>query len=520
MNTLLPDKAKKIDELVAAMIEGASDTAIEQLETLLRDDPAAQVCYLRQRDLHDALRWNTDADAARDTMQRMRIESVKEATLVVAGRINAWAVGLAVAAAIALVGAAAGVYFLAVAPDVAPPQPAPVPLATLIENTGGRLTTPHGYASEGREYTAGEYALDAGYAQFVLTNRVTVDLRGDTRLYMHNPMRLSLTRGQAEFTVPRGAEGFTVNLPEGVRVMDLGTQFAVGIRADGSTELAVLDGSVRAFYGDATDDRVGDGAIYHIDPIAGAKRIVEPLAIDPAILAKQEAFTVVEDLELGRKGWQRVYAVNVGGVSETHTIRGVVFDPSETPDGVAGLTVRSNQVMQQWGIAPEFGDHNDAAALASVMHDIRWSSPKTSAPRQPDGIAIDAALVPGRTYRLTLMFAENHFAAAGERTFDIVVEGLKLRDEFDVFAAAGGQSRGVALTYTFIAHDDNLDIDLLRGSDAPDGNPILNALALFELNAPEPDPTKLNVNADAVSGEPQTSETETLTPIDSQGDPR
>lgn len=119
----------------------------------------------------------------------------------------------------------------------------PVPVATLIESTGD-LTVPHGYADEGADYAAGDYALSSGRAQFVLTNRVTVDLQGETRLRMHHPGSVYLEKGQAEFKVPKDATGFTVHLPDRSHIVDLGTSFRVEVDEEGRAKLRVLEGSV------------------------------------------------------------------------------------------------------------------------------------------------------------------------------------------------------------------------------------------------------------------------------------
>lgn len=481
MSGLNPNKAERIDELLAAMIEGGVG-ALDELEDLLRDDPAAQLHYLRQRDLHEALRWATDADASRQTMQSMRAEALGESKSAVAGRVGAWRVAIAVAALIAVAGGAVGLYFVVGAGSSGEPigPPPIVPIATLIESTGGTLTTPDGYPRSGHEYGPGDYVLDGGRAEFVLTNRVTVALRGETRLRMRSPSRMILSRGTAEFNVPSGAIGFTVDTPGGARVVDLGTAFAVGIRPDGSAEVAVTEGRVRVEYSDTRAEMVPDGAVYRIDEQTGGVEITEPLAIDPSILARTRSIGSVDDLRLDDDGWRRAYALNMGAAGEARTVRGVTFDGSETLGGIAGVSVASDMAADPWtNRTPEFGDSEHAAAFESIMSSIRWGSERSA-------VRIDLDVTAGHAYRLTLLLSENHFDVTGERAFDIVVEGLRLRDEFDVLAAAEGPSRVVAVEYEFVARDDTLNIELLGGKTAEDGNPILNALTLLEMTPTPP----------------------------------
>ena len=128
-------------------------------------------------------------------------------------------------------------------PDPVDPNQTGPSVATLIHNTGN-LRTPHGYPAEGDDYSAGEYTLASGTAEFMLTNSVNVKLRGDTRLHMRHDMNVSLTRGSAEFVVPPGAKGFTVELPGQSQIIDFGTAFSASIDEAGETRVHVTEGAV------------------------------------------------------------------------------------------------------------------------------------------------------------------------------------------------------------------------------------------------------------------------------------
>ncbi|MCX6621532.1 MAG: malectin domain-containing carbohydrate-binding protein [Acidobacteria bacterium] len=60
--------------------------------------------------------------------------------------------------------------------------------------------------------------------------------------------------------------------------------------------------------------------------------------------------------------------------------------------------------------------------------------------------AINATTGPG-TYWVRLKFAENEFNAPGQRGIDIVINGKKVVDGFDVLATAGGRSKAVDLVF-------------------------------------------------------------------------
>ena len=151
---------------------------------------------------------------------------------------------LIAATLLAACGLAAYLLTTSVDPEPSPPEPSsPPPVATLIQNTGN-LRTPHGYPAEGDDYSAGEYTLSSGTAEFMLTNSVNVKLRGETRMVMRNDMNVALTLGSAAFVVPKDATGFTVHLPDRSKIVDLGTAFRVEVDDAGTTYLRVTEGKV------------------------------------------------------------------------------------------------------------------------------------------------------------------------------------------------------------------------------------------------------------------------------------
>ena len=56
------------------------------------------------------------------------------------------------------------------------------------------------------------------------------------------------------------------------------------------------------------------------------------------------------------------------------------------------------------------------------------------------------SLTPGASYSLRLHFAEIYWTAAGQRLFNVSVNGAAALTNFDVFAAAGGKNKAVVET--------------------------------------------------------------------------
>lgn len=82
--------------------------------------------------------------------------------------------------------------------------------------------------------------------------------------------------------------------------------------------------------------------------------------------------------------------------------------------------------------------------------------------------------VPNGSYSVDLKFAEVWFGAAGQRTFNIVINGSQVAANFDVFAAAGGPNIAVDKTYSVTATNNLIDIQFVPVIS----NPAVNAIAI------------------------------------------
>ncbi len=76
---------------------------------------------------------------------------------------------------------------------------------------------------------------------------------------------------------------------------------------------------------------------------------------------------------------------------------------------------------------------------------------------------------PGTPQTVTLYFAETYWTAAGQRTFDVTLNGKSALTAFDIYAAAGGPNRAIARTFTTTADSSGrVVIQFLKnGADNP-----------------------------------------------------
>jgi ferric-dicitrate binding protein FerR (iron transport regulator) len=110
---------------------------------------------------------------------------------------------------------------------------------------------------EGQRLTAGPVRLLAGNAVLRLDGGTLVMLRGDCDLDLRRDGRVELRRGEITARSADGADGFIVHVP-GTTVVDLGTEFALRVDAQGRTEVHVVEGSVRL---DSADVAAGDSPV-------------------------------------------------------------------------------------------------------------------------------------------------------------------------------------------------------------------------------------------------------------------
>ena len=179
------------------------------------------------------------------------------------------------------------------------------------------------------------------------------------------------------------------------------------------------------------------------------------------------------------------YAIDFAdvGMGGGQTIGDATFTPWESTPGATNVAQNTDSSVFQAGTTA------DDAALKSVVDTGRWAG-------ETNNITSDLTVEPGRQYLLQLIFQEGWNATEpGIRRFNIDVEGVRLRTDFDITAVTGPQTRnmaatpqvdventlGAVLSYNLTAGDDTLNVVLSHGAI---DNPRIEALTLEII--PEP----------------------------------
>ena len=83
----------------------------------------------------------------------------------------------------------------------------------------------------------------------------------------------------------------------------------------------------------------------------------------------------------------------------------------------------------------------------------------------------------GSAQTVTLYFAESYWTAAGQRTFNVAINGQNVLSAFDIFAAAGGANRAVARSFETTANSSGQVVIAFTRAGGPD-NPKVSGVTV------------------------------------------
>jgi hypothetical protein len=147
-------------------------------------------------------------------------------------------------------------------------SPAPHAVASLTKALGARWGEDSNAPSVDAELQPGVLELAEGLVEITLRSGARVVLEAPAEIDLLGPGSAILSRGRAVVHVPPKARGFSLETPH-ARLIDLGTEFGVGVRGNGDTEVQVFQGSVITQWkgpgGEPVDQRLEAGRAIRID---------------------------------------------------------------------------------------------------------------------------------------------------------------------------------------------------------------------------------------------------------------
>ncbi|MBP7051539.1 MAG: hypothetical protein KBE65_11035 [Phycisphaerae bacterium] len=200
--------------------------------------------------------------------------------------------------------------------------------------------------------------------------------------------------------------------------------------------------------------------------------MVAPGALAQNPNVEVSALNSVADLDLSG---EIVYAINFGDTGNPK-LGDVVFTQEEDHPNVTCAISAEGRISAWGGVYPNTGDSHLDALLGGLI----WTNDGPG--RCTTAVAVGGLLV-GASYRLQII---SYDGLGHSRSGDIIVEGDKILENWDVFAAQGSISGkgGSVVIYIFTAGDSTLNI---AGTPIPDDGSMasgFSGLILTKLSGP------------------------------------
>ena len=269
-----PSGEQELLQTIGDLLNGTATAGQrERLNDLLRSDEGARRTYRRYVNLHAALRSYGGAIGAAE-----EIEPAARAVRPAAGgaprrpaadkRGPRWiALLAALATAVVLSGVAVqrtDLFGIRGPSGVA----ADAPVAVVTKAAKARCEGAGETLEVGSQVGPGPLRLTEGFAEITFDSGTRVVLEAPVTLRLVDARTLGLELGRIVAHVPLQARGFSVETPR-ANVVDLGTEFGVGVRDSGDTEVQVFQGVVVTTWkgpgGEDVDRRLEAGQAISID---------------------------------------------------------------------------------------------------------------------------------------------------------------------------------------------------------------------------------------------------------------
>lgn len=237
------DRLERVSLLSSQLLDGIiSEADRAELNELLRGDPETCERYLDLAESHALLVQEHAGDLLPLELAGILPFSIEDDPAAAKKRraSRPWGPVLAAAAALTLL---VNGYLLWRDQPVVEPSNAPG-VAVLSRIVDAVWSEPGHALGEGATVPAGIFKLKSGLAQLEFFSGATLIVEGPAELDLGSEWKITCRSGRLRAFVPEPAQGFTIDTPD-YRAVDLGTEFAVSVGADGHSEVHVVDGEVR-----------------------------------------------------------------------------------------------------------------------------------------------------------------------------------------------------------------------------------------------------------------------------------
>ncbi|MDF1741487.1 MAG: FecR domain-containing protein [Verrucomicrobiales bacterium] len=239
------ERLREIDLLSSRLIEGlSSDEENRRLNDLLKGDPEACERYLEISEIDTLLHEIHDSEHLPKELSElpgfMRDDPIPFPPAKSNPRRSYLAPVIAAAAAFAILLNISFVLWKNSEPE--PSQATGIALLSRLVEP--EWSEPGSGIEEGSVLFPGQFLLQSGLAQIEFFSGASVTVEGPVDLNLISSFEMECHKGKLRAFVPEPAQGFSVRTPD-YEAVDLGTEFALSVGSEGSSEVHVVDGEVR-----------------------------------------------------------------------------------------------------------------------------------------------------------------------------------------------------------------------------------------------------------------------------------
>lgn len=228
------DEKKKLEFLLMELTEGElSPEHSRRFMEIMRQHPEAKQYYLEYCQIHTMLAWE------HGVLCELQLPKPPEESEVSSNSFSLWK-PLAAVAALVLIGVALWSQW------GTPSKMKPGEIVGALTGNVAASLELFGVSSDFRNGSAvrtGSYQLDEGLVEITFESGVEVLIEAPASFEIHSPGFMILNEGRLAANVPPEGIGFTVETPD-AEVVDFGTEFAVEVVGELSSEVHVFKGEV------------------------------------------------------------------------------------------------------------------------------------------------------------------------------------------------------------------------------------------------------------------------------------
>ncbi|MDC0259300.1 FecR domain-containing protein [Verrucomicrobiales bacterium] len=228
------EEKKELESLLLELTEGELlSEQSHRLMEMIRQHPVAKLQYLEYCQIHTMLAWE------HGVLEGLQLPDPLDTPELPSRSFRLWK-PLAVAAALVL----AGVVLWSKWGEPSKMKPGE-PVASLTRSVAASLEL-FGASSDfnnGSDVRTGSYQLDEGLVQITFESGIEVVIEAPASFEIHSPELMAINEGRLAASVTPEGVGFTVETPD-AEVVDYGTEFAIEVVGERSSEVHVFKGEV------------------------------------------------------------------------------------------------------------------------------------------------------------------------------------------------------------------------------------------------------------------------------------